>query len=264
MLTAKLLAIPALLALLLPSYAFAQTSLTVETDAASYSAGETVTISGEVGEVTADQLVLQVYNPDNDPYRFDLVEVESDGSYSYDMPLGGPLGVSGTYSVVVTYEGESAETEFDFAASEEPETPEGSEVTIDGQTYTIRHRGGGGGAPSWVGDVTADTEAMSLTFEVNNTEAETLEIELDRSLIDTEAECFTVMVDGAEAEAECSEIDDETVLLTVEVPAGASEVEIVGSYLVPEFGTIAAIVLAALVAMTIVATKRQTLFGSRF
>ena len=262
MLSAKLLAIPALLALLLPSYAFAQTNLTVETDAASYSAGETVTISGEVGEVTAEQLVLQVYNPNDEPYRFDLVEVESDGSYSYDMPLGGPLGVSGTYSVVVTYEGESAETEFDFAASEEPETPEGSEVTIDGETYVIPHAGGS--VPDWVGDVTADAEAMSLTFAVSNTEDESLEIELDRSLIDTEAECFTVMVDGAEAEAECSEIDDDTVLLTVPVPAGSSEVEIVGTFLVPEFGTIAAIVLAAVVAMTIVATKRQTLFGSRF
>lgn len=258
--SAKFFAIPALLVLLLPSYAFAQESeLTVETDAASYSTDETVTISGQVGQVTDTHVVLQVYNPNGDAYRFDLVEVADDGSYSYEMVIGGNLGVPGTYSVVATYNEESAETEFAFASSEEPE---GSEVTIGGQTYTIPHAGGS--VPAWVGEVTADEDAMSLTFAVNNTEDATLEIELDRALIDTDAECFTVMVDGAEVEAECSDIDGETVLLTVPVASGSSDVEIVGTFLVPEFGTIAAVVLAAVVAMTIVATKRQTLFGSRF
>jgi len=259
--SAKLFAIPTMAVLLLSSYAFAQTGLTVETDAASYATGETVTISGEVGQVTDTHVVLQVYNPNGDAYRFDLVEVADDGSYSYEMVVGGNLGVSGTYSVEVTYNEQSAETEFDFAAGEEPAAT-GSEVVIDGTTYTIPHAGGS--VPSWVGEVTADTDAMSLTFEVSNTEAETLELELDRSLIDTDAECFTVMVDGAEAEAECSDIDDDTVLLTVQVPAGSSEVEIIGSFLIPEFGTIAAVILAAVVAMTIVATRRQALFGRRF
>ena len=259
--SAKLFAIPMVAVLLLLSQAFAQTSaLTVETDAASYTTGEPIIISGDAGENTGQPLLVQVFNPNGDAYRFDQVEVADDGSYSYEMVVGGNLGVTGTYSVIVTYNDERAETEFDFTAEgEEPEAT-GSEVTIDGTTYTIPHSGGS--VPAWVGAVTADTDAMSLTMAVNNTEDETLELELDRSLIDTEAECFTVMIDGAEAEAECSPIDDDTVLLTVQVPAGASEVEIIGSFLIPEFGAIAVAVLAGVVAMTIVATRRQSLFGT--
>lgn len=252
---AKLSAIPAIVVLLFSSYAFAQTpsGLTVETDAASYTTGETITVSGDAGVNTGQPLLIQVFNPNGAAYRFDQVVVQDDGSYSYEMVVGGNLGVTGAYRVVVTYNDESAETEFDFTAA-----AAGSEVTIDGTTYTIRHRGGG--VPSWVGAVTADTDAKSLTIAVNNTEDETLELELDSSLIDTEAECFTVMIDGVEAEAECSDIDDDTVLLTVLVPGGSSEVEIIGSFLIPEFGVIAVAVLAGVVAMTIVATRRPNLF----
>lgn len=255
---AKLFAIPTMVVMLFSSFAFAQTpSLTVGTDASSYTTGDTITISGNAGQSTGQPLLVQVFNPNGAGYRFDHVEVADDGSYSYEMVVGGDLAPEGTYKVVVTYNDQSAETEFEFS----PAAAE-SEVTIDDQTYKIRHRRGE--VPTWVGPVTANTDNNSLIIQVNNNQTETLELELDKSLIDTEAECFTVMIDGADVQAECSDIDDDTMLLTVEVPPSSSEVEIIGSFLIPEFGTVAAVVLAIVIAMTVVATRRQSLFGSRF
>jgi hypothetical protein len=188
----KLAAIPLMLVLLAFPNAFSQESeLGVEVDAGSYSTGETITVTGSVGgNVTGQPLIIQVFNPGGDAYRFDHVMVATDGSYTYNFKVGGPLGVAGTYRVVANYNNAAAETTFEFAA-----IGDSSEVTIAGETYKIRHHRGG--VPAWVGNVTANEENNSLTFELSNTEDEIFEVELDSVLIDTDAECFTVLIDGS-------------------------------------------------------------------
>jgi predicted secreted protein with PEFG-CTERM motif len=254
----KLAAIPVMLVLLSFSNAFAQTSeLRVEVDAESYSTGDTITATGSVGgNVTGQPLVIQVFNSDGDAYRFDQVMVAADGSYTYKFKVGGPLGVGGTYRVVANYNSESAETTFDFAA-----VGDSSEVTIAGESYKVRHHRGG--VPGWVGNVTANTENTSLAFELRNTEDVIFQVELDSVLIDTDSSCFTVLIDGSQAGASCEALDDDTVLLTVPVPAFSQSLEIVGTSIAPEFGTVAIAVLAAVVALTIAATRRSSLFGAR-
>jgi hypothetical protein len=47
------------------------------------------------------------------------------------------------------------------------------------------------------------------------------------------------------------------------VPAFSQSLEIVGTSIAPEFGAVAVAVLAGVVAMTIVLTRRSGLFGAR-
>jgi hypothetical protein len=245
-----------MLVLLASSSAFAQTEPGVAVDAESYSTGETITVTGNVGgEVTGEPLVIQVFNPDGDAYRFDYAVVAADGSYTYKFKVGGPLGVAGTYRVVANYDDRSAETTFDFVA-----VGDSSEVTIEGQTYEIRHSSGG--VPAWVGNVAANTGSNSLAFELGNTEDEVLQVELDHVLLYTDAECFTVLIDGSQAGASCEELDGDTVVLTVPVPAGSQSLEIIGTSIAPEFGAVAIAALAAVVTLSVAAT-RSRLSGAR-
>jgi hypothetical protein len=96
----------------------AGSTLTVKADKTTYAAGSTVILSGEIEEgelVPGNQIVLRVYNPNNEPYRIDPISPESGGSYSYALVVGGPLGVPGEWNVTVSYRGSSAETTFELS-----------------------------------------------------------------------------------------------------------------------------------------------------
>jgi hypothetical protein len=89
--------------------------ITVMTNGTQFEAGATVAITGDISEdalVHGRLMVLQVYNPENEPYRFDPVTPESDGSFSYPLVVGGPLGVAGEWYIKVTYGESVAETSF--------------------------------------------------------------------------------------------------------------------------------------------------------
>src|ERR687887_2869716 len=99
----------ALMAILLASVAsvtmvgaaYAQATLTVQTDKGSYTTGEDITISGKVTatNITAPVLI-RVENPDGNLVRADPVNAAADGSYSYKFKTGGPLmSKSGSYKV---------------------------------------------------------------------------------------------------------------------------------------------------------------------
>ena len=65
---------------------------------------------------------------------------------------------------------------------------------------------------------------------------------------------FMVLVDGEESND--VEIDGNTV--TVMFPAGTEEIEIIGTYVIPEFGTIAAMILAvAIISIIVISSKSR-------
>jgi Ca2+-binding RTX toxin-like protein len=89
--------------------------ITLRTDRSTYSAGPTIRIMGEIADnevKPGQQVLLQIFNPDDAPYRFDPITPESDGSYSYSLIVGGPLGVNGEWYVKATYGKAVAETTF--------------------------------------------------------------------------------------------------------------------------------------------------------
>ncbi|MFQ5969261.1 MAG: hypothetical protein ACE5J2_02030, partial [Nitrososphaerales archaeon] len=78
----------------------------VTTDREAYTLGDTVTLSGRVSPINVkEQVVIQVFNPKNEAYRFAQISIDNDGSFSYNFPIGGRLAIDGIYSVRVTYIG---------------------------------------------------------------------------------------------------------------------------------------------------------------
>jgi predicted secreted protein with PEFG-CTERM motif len=264
----------ALMAVLLASVALVGTAnaqaLTVETGQPGYAAGDTIEVSGEVGAVQAGLPVLiRVFNPNGALARTDQITPVADGSYTYSFPAGGLLmGVSGEYRAAVTYRNNTEETAFNFITSEGGQIWRTVTVEIAGREHPIRYQINSG----TLTNMTADPETATLTATINSTAPGALVVELPRSIIqslsevgaptggnDTDFEAFVDTEGG---------IFDETMTnrtvreLTIPFDQGAEEIEIVGTWVVPEFGAIAAIILAIAIVGIIVATTRYSKFSS--
>lgn len=97
--------------------ALAQGAFEVRTDKLSYAAGESVNITGKVGQVKAGQQVeIQVYNSKNAVHVSASVPVAAgDGSFKYSFAIKGGSAPSGPYGVVASYGGALAQTQFNVA-----------------------------------------------------------------------------------------------------------------------------------------------------
>ncbi len=254
----------ALMAILLAAVATVGTlgnayALTVETDNTSYSTGDTITVSGNV-EVTptGEPLVIQVFNPNGAAYRFDQVEVAADGSYTYELAVGGPLGVSGEYRVVTTYAGVQEETTFDFTGEAGWQK---ATLTVGTSEFEIQYMISGGSLE----ELTGEEETATVTAMINASSDGELTIQLPRDVMDslnddgTDLE-YIVFVDEIE-EFPDDDFGDDVRTLTIPFSAGSEQIDIVGTFLAPEFGTIAAIVLAVAIVGIIVATTRYSKFS---
>jgi hypothetical protein len=69
--------------------------------------------------MTADggnQVAVQILNPSGLAYGFEPAGLLDDGSFTFPLSVGGPLGISGTYNIHVEYAGHHASTSFYFEA----------------------------------------------------------------------------------------------------------------------------------------------------
>jgi predicted secreted protein with PEFG-CTERM motif len=259
----------ALLAILVTAIAtvpaFAQSSLdtvpiTVTTDKESYADGETIIISGETRDyISGVQLTISITNPIGNRVALAQIEVGTDKTYSHEIAAGGSLWKTpGTYTVHVQYGGENRANETTFEFSGSTGGPSGKTFPVQGTDFSVRYSITGGK----VLGITADVEAKSLLVEIETTSDGMLTITLPRALIDAkitaeEDDNFFVLEDGAESDF--SETETTSTERTLEIPFtdGATEIEIIGTFIVPEFGPIAALVLAVAI-ISIIAVSAKT------
>jgi predicted secreted protein with PEFG-CTERM motif len=260
----------------LVSTANAQTSaLTVTTDKTSYEQDDQITISGTVTNIQTGQPVLiRVNNPQGALARTEpITNVAADGSWSYTFPAGGPLmRPAGEYTVLATYRGVTEEATFEYVGS--GVGPGGTGyltimAEIGGEEHPIQYKITGGTLQSMVGDV----DLATLTGTIASTSDGVLTIRLPRETIQALTVAnqptggndidFEVFVDTIPA-TDVDEVATSATLreLTIPFEAGAEEIEIVGTWIIPEFGAIAAIVLAVAIVGIIVATARYGKFNN--
>jgi hypothetical protein len=245
------------------------TSVTVQTDKTAYNAGDTITISGTVTNVqTGQQAFVRVTNPLGALARADPVSVAADGSYTYSFTSGGPLmRQTGDYKVAVSYRGVTEEATFAFTAGAEwiPFT-----INIGGNNYIVRYQITGGS----VRTMTADVELATLTVAITSTANGSLKLQLPRNVMQALSEegvptggtdvDYLAFVDSIPSEDITETIppsDPSSREITIDFEAGTAEIEVVGSWIVPEFGAIAAIVLAAAIVGIIVTARYGKLNG---
>ena len=106
-----------------------------------------------------------------------------------------------------------------------------------------------------VTSITANSDDDTLVIEIDATDAGVLSVGLHDEVIGAfDDGSYFVLIDNEEVEFEQSNNK-----LTIPYEAGNERVEIVGSYAVPEFGTIAMIILAvAIVSIIAITAKTRT------
>jgi len=267
----------ALMAILLASVAsvalvgaaYAQTtSLTVTTDKTSYNSGDEVTVTGKLNATAINQpLLIQVFDPDGNFVKNDQFDPAADGSYSYKFKTGGPLmAKTGTYKVAVSYKGTvKKEATFAFTAGEGAGFKTFN-LKVGDKTYSIQYKITGGTVQNMV----ADTPTSTLNVTITSTADGNLLIKLPRNVIDARAGAdgksgadseFAVFADSENISPDETQTTVDQRTLSINFAQGTETIEIVGTFAIPEFGAIAAIILAVAIVGIIVATAKYGKFN---
>ena len=134
-----------------------------------------------------------------------------------------------------------------------------SEKPVESQVeVSLNHDISGGQVTGMI----ADGNAKSVIISLNSNADGEITVTLPRDVIDAkmgnEDDDFFVLVDNEEVEFEETSTDtDRTV--TVKFHAGAETIEIIGTFAVPEFGTIAAMVLGIAIVSIVAVTSKSKL-----
>jgi len=250
-----------------PAFGQIADSIVVTTDKPSYEEGETILVTGEVRELLSGYPIsLRVIAPNGNLVTVAQIDVGSDKKFSTELIAGGALMRSeGTYTITVLYGTESRTSETTFTFGGSIVTPgEGTKMAVTGTDFMVNYKITGGKLVS----ITPDVEAHSLIIAMTASQDGSLVITLPRSLIDAKMgdqdDTFFVLVDGEEVDfEETATSTDRT--LTIQFPAGAEEIEIIGTVVIPEFGTIAVMILAvAIISIIAVSAKSRLSIMPRY
>ncbi|MGI0088061.1 MAG: PEFG-CTERM sorting domain-containing protein [Nitrosotalea sp.] len=227
----------------------AMASITVTTDKSTYSDGDQMTISGTVSAQGNIPISIVIRDPSQNIVLLGQVSPSSDNTYSTIVTAGGSLWTaSGTYEVDVTYgsKDNTAKTTFLFTGFM-PVIP----ITIQGQTYNATYQITNGK----VLGVIPNTDTKSLAIRIQPSGSGTISITLPRSLIDSknngQDSQFVVQDDGVSTTFNETRTDSNSRTLDIPFGTNNAQIIIIGTQIVPEFGTITMLVLAIAMASII-------------
>ena len=106
--------------------------------------------------------------------------------------------------------------------------------------------------------MTPDLDAKSLIIKISTTNDGELVITLPKDVIDTDEDGFFILVDGEET-AFIEDLHDNSRTLTIPFYNGSEEIEIIGTFVIPEFGVIGVLVLALAIITIIAVTSKSRL-----
>ena len=242
---------------------FAEGSLiSVQTNDNNYTEGDTIVISGNISTMIGDtQVTMQLFQGSN-LIEIAQIKVSQDGNYSYTLISQGPLWkTQGSYMVKVTYgEGNVAETVFEYTPKSEiieitKDFPvdAGSSGIFDVK-YTIK-----GGT---VESIEIEPENLGFLVKINSSDGGKIILELPREYIDAEKqngkdEEFIILINDSQTTYD--QIRSESTVRTVGInfEKGDSEIQIIGTYVIPEFGTIVMIILTIGILSSVLLTKNK-------
>ena len=254
------------------SFAQSNQVLTVTTEKESYAAGEPVEVLGLVDIILAEtDALIRVVSPMGNMIHLAQVDVESDGSFSETIStsIGGKWKETGTYTIMVNYGENSTQVEFEyggmmsagvqttpeFAMEENENTSQSIMIEDHSLDYEL--------TCAEIQSMTPDTEMKSMIIAIKTDCDGELTITLPKDVIDTDEEGFFILVDGDETNHKASSAG-EFWTLTIPFSYGSEEIEIIGTFVIPEFGTIAALVLVvAISSILIISAKNKQIFIPR-
>jgi len=241
--------------------------ITVSVDKPSYVAEDTIIISGAVKSIVeGTPLTYQIFDPVKNQVQIGQVDVAQDGKFTTTLKPGKLWKQDGTYTVKVQYGPPNvvAETNFEFRGTT-PTVTKIFEVDAGNQgTFDVEYTINGG----TVKDMIIDFESLALVISINATSDGTITVNIPRVLMDAkttsgEDDIFIILIDGAEVTYN-EEKTTSSRTLTIQFLEGDSDIEIIGTQIVPEFGPIAALVLAVAIISIIAVSAKTRLLMPKF
>ena len=241
--------------------------ITVSIDKTSYTLGDTIVISGQVQSiVVGTPLTIQILDSNNNLVQVAQIDVSQDGKYTDTIKAVGTLWKSnGEYTVKVQYgpPNVTAQASFTFQSSLVPTSNvfQLKDPTSQ-QTFNVNYTISGGNVKT----MTIDAQSLSVIASINSTSDGTITLQLPRALIDAKTnsgqdDAFIILIDGAEVKPQSESSDNNFRNFTIQFLKGDQDIEIIGTQIIPEFGPIAALVLAIAI-ISIIAVSAKT--GLRF
>jgi predicted secreted protein with PEFG-CTERM motif len=230
--------------------------LSIKTDKKVYDHNSVIQVTGSVFSPKTDTPVtLTVTSPSNNIVTIQQIMVNSDGTYATTLSTAGNLWkYDGTYVIRVQYGSQSVNNKAQVELTGALMSSKGcaqTEITakLGSETYCIPYTIEGGAT---VTEAKINMNDKSIILKINAPADGKLTLNPSSKIIDG---IFLVLVDG-------EEWDDTTINgneVTIMFPAGAEKIEIIGTFVIPEFGTIAALILVVAIASIIAVSARTRL-----
>jgi predicted secreted protein with PEFG-CTERM motif len=260
--------------------------ITVVTDQKSYNQGDTVIIKGTIREIENKTGITVIVRNSLNMVSIGQPPLSSTGTFTVIFKANGLLWKqAGNYTVIAQYgKYQNATTTFQYSGgngqiiANTPVTSGTFQINAGGQTYNVPYTIKGGAVKSM--DVYADKLMLEIT--ITATSDGSLTVDLPRTLMDAKVQAnltadekmtgvqvnpntqpddkFIVMVNGAPVQFTETK-DSATRYLSIPFHATDTKIDIIGTQIVPEFGPIAALVLAIAI-ISIIAVSAKT--GLRF
>lgn len=242
--------------------AFADSLISVKTDANSYKEGDTIIISGKVNTIIENTPVLiQIFSEENKFVDIAQITIAEDGSYSHTVIAEKPLWSKlGKYTVRASFgEGNVAETQFDFSPKTETITSNIFEVDADSYgTFDVKYSIEGG----IVKNMMIDKDILALVITIESVDDGNITLEIPREVLDAKKQnktddAFIIIIDGIQAPYQETITDSNSRVISINFEQGDSNMEIIGTTIIPEFGTITIMILAIGIITAVFVTKNK-------
>jgi len=252
------------------SQAYAAFTITIETDKNIYDHSSVITVTGQAEPVDPEgsEVSIQVFAPNGNLVYVAQISVNSNGNFSATLNTTG-WGSDGTYMIKAQY-GILADTTVSVELTNAIEASE-TGTTVTGTTVTGTTVTGPSGEPFYkLGagqieyDMTcnatpaffANADDDSIVIYLDPTDDGIITVTLHEELIKPfEDGTFVVIVNNQEMQ-DFTQVGN---TLTIPCVVGTEKIEIHGSWAIPEFGVIAAMILAVAIVSIIVVTAKTRL-----
>ena len=259
----RILSILGILIIISSGTAYAQNTLiSVETNHNNYDEGDIIMISGNVPTIIADTpITLQVFK-DGTLLDIAQIEVAKDNNYAHTIKAEGKLWSNpGEYIIRVVYgEGNIAETVFNFTPKTALVETTTNAIVDAGEygTFDIKYTMVGGTVESTI----VDPNIFGIILKINALDEGKIILDLPREFIDAEKqngqdETFIVLIDDKQITYDESILNSDIRTITINFEKDDSEIKIIGTYVIPEFGTIVMIVLTIGIMASILLTRNR-------
>ena len=229
-----------------PPAAAQENAITLHTDRSSYGADSVIAVWGSVSTLLPGAHIQMKILYGDQVIMVDQFEVAADRSFARLVTTGGPnWSNDGQYVVRVWYGSDNTSREFEYVAGSSMAAAQRAEVDDGrGGTFDVWYSVLGG----TVDGMAVDYDNLAIRVEMSADSGGSLALDLPRAYINsTDAGgdvAYIVMAGDRQLYHEEVDAEPDVRRITVTFPADTTEILVVGTAVVPEFGAAAAVLLA--------------------